>query len=236
MRGTPAIPVPHFLLPQTRAIETAMRRPSILFFLTIIAVAVVGAGQPPHPGALSEADRADLDKVSAYLNSLHTLQGEFVQIDPNGEIDQGTFYLERPGHLRFEYKPPSPILIVADGRYIAVANKKLKTVDRTLLSLTPLDLIIGDDIDLRHNDSILKVERQPGELIVDARTSRSRATPNLTLVFAEPELELRQWTVIDDQGLSTTVALRNLQPNVAIDPSLFVLRDMKAPVGIKQRD
>jgi hypothetical protein len=42
-------------------------------------------------------------------------------------------------------------------------------------------------------------------------------------VFAEPGLELRQWTVVDNQGLSTTVALQNVQTGVDMSNVSFAL-------------
>ncbi|MBU6297420.1 MAG: outer-membrane lipoprotein carrier protein LolA [Alphaproteobacteria bacterium] len=185
---------------------------------------------------LSDTDRADLDRVSAYLNSIHTLTGDFVQIDPDGEIDQGRFFMQKPGRMRFEYSPPNPILIVSDGSTVAVANRKLNTVDRYPLSATPLDLILSDDIDLRHDNEVMAVRRQPGELIIEARSSANRTKPNITLVFTDPVLELRQWTVVDDQGQTTTVALRDLQPGAAIDGQMFVLRNAPKAVGTRSRD
>jgi len=215
-----------------------MRRFASLAIVLLSVLLAVGAGQPPPPRHIdfSEADRADLDRVSAYLNSIHTLEGEFVQIDPDGGIDQGIFYLSKPGRLRFEYRPPSPLLIVSDGRTVAVSNSKLKTVDRYPLSATPLDLLLGDKIDLRRDGSIMAVLRQPGALVIEARTGRNRNKPNLAITFAEPDLELRQWTIVDDQGLTTTVALRNLMSGVSLDDKLFVLRDSKKPVGVKPRE
>jgi outer membrane lipoprotein-sorting protein len=214
-----------------------MRR--LVFLLALAAAAVVstGAGRPPPPRAItfSEADRADLDKVSAYLNGLRALQGGFVQIGPNGTIDQGRFYLLKPGKLRFEYQPPSPLLIVCDGRTFAVFNRKLKTVDRYPLSATPLELLLGDHVDLNKDDSIVRLQHQPGTLVVEARTSMNRSKANIAITFTYPSLELRQWTVIDDQGLPTTVALRDLQNGVAPADSLFVLRDTRG-VGAKPRD
>ena len=215
-----------------------MRRLANLLLIALLAAGLGGAGQPAPRRLIefSDADRADLDRVSAYLNSIRTLQGDFVQIGPDGQIDQGRFYLEKPGRMRFEYRPPNPILIVADGRTVAVANSKLKTVDRYPLSATPFGLILSDNIDLRHDNSILAVKHEAGELIVEARTSTNRSRPNLSLVFADPELELRQWTIIDDQGLQTTVALRDLEPGVVVDSQMFVLKDAKAAVGVKSRD
>jgi outer membrane lipoprotein-sorting protein len=215
-----------------------MRRLANLLLIALLGAGLGGAGQPAPRRLIefSEADRADLDRVSAYLNSIRTLQGDFVQIGPDGQIDQGRFYLEKPGRMRFEYRPPNPILIVADGRYVAVANRKLKTVDRYPLSATPLDLILADNIDLGHDNSILAVRHEAGSLIVEARTSSNRSKPNVALVFTDPELELRQWTIIDDQGLQTTVALRDLEPGIVVDSQMFVLKDEKAAVGVKSRD
>jgi outer membrane lipoprotein-sorting protein len=215
-----------------------MRRLANLLLIALLAAGLGGAGQPAPRRMIefSDADRADLDRVSAYLNSIRTLEGDFVQIDPDGQIDQGRFYLEKPGRIRFEYQPPNPILIVSDGHTVAVANRKLKTVDRYPLSATPLGLILADNIDLSHNDAILAVHHEAGALIVEARTNANRSKPNLAMVFADPVLELRQWTILDDQGLQTTVALRDLEPGAAIDGQLFVLKDARAPVGVKSRD
>jgi outer membrane lipoprotein-sorting protein len=41
-------------------------------------------------------------------------------------------------------------------------------------------------------------------------------------VFSDPGLELKQWTVVDAQGLATTVALRDIQTGVALQPELFL--------------
>ena len=212
-----------------------MRRFLQILVLAVAAVATVGAAPPPRHVEFSEADRADLDKVSAYLNSIRSLEGGFVQIGPNGEIDQGRFYLLKPGKLRFEYQPPSPLLIVSDGRTFAVYNSKLKTVDRYPLSATPLDLLLGEHIDLRKEDAIVKLQRQPGTLVIEARTAKNRSKPNIAITFSYPTLELRQWTVIDDAGLPTTVALRSLQSGTNPSGALFVLRDSKA-IGAKPRD
>jgi outer membrane lipoprotein-sorting protein len=218
--------------------ERAMRRLLQMTFLVVAVGLSTGAGQPPpqRPIEFSDTDRADLDRISAYLNAIHTLQGEFVQIGPNGQVDQGHFVMERPGKLRFDYNPPSPLKIVSDGRWVAVSNSKLNSFNRYPLSAFPLDLILGEGVDWRRDNSVMRVTHQPGMLVVEARTGRNRNKPNISITFAEPKLELRQWTIIDDQGLPTTVALRNLQENTPVDESQFVIRESRKPVGVKQRD
>ncbi len=204
-----------------------MRRFGFALFVLFAAPLLVGAGQPAPERHLdlSEADRAALDVISANLNGVATLKGAFVQIDPSGDVDQGTFYISKPGKMRFEYKPPSPTLIVSDGRTIAVTNTRLNTVDRYPLSETPLGLVLGNNIDLRHNPALVSVQHEQGSIVVGARTNNGMKRANISLVFSDPGYELRQWTVIDNQGLTTTVALRDLVPGAVLSPSLFLLPD-----------
>jgi outer membrane lipoprotein-sorting protein len=210
-------------------LETApitMRR--IVLALCICSVAVgFGAAMPDFRHELSDSDKADLDRVSAYLNGIHTMKAAFVQIGPEGQVDEGTFYIEKPGRMRFEYTPPNPTLVVSDGSTVAVENKRLETVDRYPIWSTPLNLILSNDVNLKKNQEIAGVEHQPGELIVNARSHSSQANGNITLVFAEPNLELRQWTVIDAQGLATTVSVRDVRQDVPLSASLFVIPDAK---------
>ena len=213
-----------------------MRRIARALLIAVCAPLLMGPGQAPPPRAqLSDADRAELDEISAYLNGITTLKGGFIQIEPNGAADEGTFYISKPGRMRFEYKPPSPTLIVSDGHTVAVANTRLNTVDRYPLSQTPLGLILDDKIDLGHNSQLVGVEHQQCAIVVALRTDNNHVKANIALVFSEPAYELRQWTVIDNQGLSTTVALRSLLPGTALAPSLFMLPD-KNPFAHRRQD
>jgi len=198
---------------------------AVLVFITTPLLMAGGLPAPSRPRDLSGADRVALDGISASLNRMATLKGDFVQVDPSGDVDQGAFYISKPGRMRFEYKPPSPTLIVSDGRTIAVANTRLNTVDRYPLSETPLGLVLGNDIDLRHSPALVSIQREPGLIVVGARSNLNVARANISLVFSDPGYELRQWTVIDNQGLTTTVALRDLVPGAVLSPSLFQLPD-----------
>ena len=204
-----------------------MRKIVLTFLAFVAAPLFMGAGHPapPHPLAVSDADRAVLDAISARLNEVATLKGDFVQVNPDGNLTEGVFYISKPGKMRFEYKPPTPTLIVADGRTVAVANTKLNTVDRYPLSETPLGLVLGNDVDLKNETALVSIERQPGTIVIGARSNGNMSRANISLVFSDPGYELRQWTVTDNQGLVTTVALRDLEAGTTLAPSLFLLPD-----------
>jgi outer membrane lipoprotein-sorting protein len=193
-------------------------------FCALLSVAFLsGAGQAPPQRRIefTPAQQAALDKVSTYLNSVRSLKSGFIQLGPDGQLDQGEFLLEKPGKLRFAYNPPSAALIVATDGKVYVQNKRLNTVDRYDLSDTPLGLLLDDKVNLKANTAITGIDMREDALVVHARTSNNRQQGNITLVFSNPQIELRQWTVKDNQGGTTMVALHNPEPGAAIDESLF---------------
>ena len=174
----------------------------------------------------SGADACDLARISNYLNGVKTLEGNFVQIGHDGELSEGLFYLRRPGRIRFEYKPPNPALVIADGTWVGIYDTRLNTLDRVPLKSTPLYILLRKRVDLRKEGAIRSIERAPGLMRVTAIDPDEPDQGSITMVFAENPLELRQWIVIDPQGLTTTVALSEMRSNVALDPNLFFIEDL----------
>src|ERR1700761_1692967 len=65
-----------------------MRRLMPIAAALFAAVALTGAGQQAPRRmyqAFSEQQKADLDKISAYLNTIHTLRSGFLQVGPDGQ-------------------------------------------------------------------------------------------------------------------------------------------------------
>jgi outer membrane lipoprotein-sorting protein len=201
-----------------------MRRFCLCLAAALSIVLLGGAGQPAPQRlyqAYDDQQKADLDKISAYLNGFQSLKASFVQIGPDGGMDQGEVSIQKPVQIRFEYRPPSPILIVATGGSVYVKNSRLNTRDQYDLSDTPLGLLLNARVDLKTNKAVIGVSEQNGAIVVRARTAANRNDANITLVFASPGIELRQWTVRDDQGGNTTVALQTVQLNAKLDSALF---------------
>ena len=178
------------------------------------------------PGLASgQASPADLIRISNYLNGIGTMQGTFVQIGPDGDLSEGQFYMRRPGRIRFEYRPPNPTVIVADGFWVGVVDRADKTLDRFPLSETPLDLLLRDRVNLRSERAVRKIERTSGQLRVEAIDPDAPEYGSLTMIFNDNPLELTQWVVVDGQGLATTVALSEVRRDVKLDPNLFRIED-----------
>ncbi|MBA4211039.1 MAG: hypothetical protein C0454_16060 [Parvibaculum sp.] len=178
--------------------------------------------------ATDAADAKALAEASAYLNALDSMQGDFLQMGPDGSVAEGKFYLRRPGRLRFEYNPPERLLVVADGTWVAVKDSAA-AAQRYPIASTPLSLILGRNVNLTESARVLNVETQPGALLITVADRKGEAPGHITLIFDQPRMQLRQWVVTDAQGLQTTVALRNVETGIRADNALFVLRDDQRP-------
>jgi outer membrane lipoprotein-sorting protein len=185
---------------------------------------------PFGKGSSSEASKFDakqqnlLDRISLYLSSVQTLVGSFVQVGPDGARTQGTFYIQKPGKVRFAYNPPSPIDVVADGSYVVVRNRDLDTQDLWRLSQTPLRYLLAEHIDLLHDTDVVSVSADDKFATVVIEESQIMVgTSRLAIMFDAKDLTLKQWTVTDPQGLNTTVAVFNLDPTKKPDPTNFVI-------------
>jgi outer membrane lipoprotein-sorting protein len=166
--------------------------------------------------------KAQAAKVSAYLSSLQTLVGNFVQVGPDGSKTKGDFYIQKPGKVRFEYDEPSQIAIVADGSSLAVRDKKLATQDIYPLSQTPLRFLLSDRIDLLKDTNVVSVTAD--DVFISVTIEEKQAligTSRLMLMIGTKDGQLKQWTVTDPQGYDTTIAVYNLDASKKVDPGLF---------------
>jgi outer membrane lipoprotein-sorting protein len=91
-----------------------------------------------------------------------------------------------------------------------------------------LALLLSDDIDLTTNTHVTAVHRQPGYVLVSANAASGATQSQITVTFTDPGLELRQWEVLDSQGLKTTVVLNDMQSGVDLPADLFVIREAEA--------
>lgn len=183
--------------------------------------------------ALSARDRADIQRVEAYLNGLTTLRARFIQIAQNGATAQGTALIWRPGRMRFDYDPPEPLLLIANAGQFMHYDKELRQPSIVPVGSTPLGILLRERITLAGDVTVAGVQREQGLLRVTIFRTGNAAEGRLTLVFAQEPLELRQWLVVDGQGRTTRVTLSAIETGVRLDRAAFDFNDprfLSAPV------
>jgi outer membrane lipoprotein-sorting protein len=177
---------------------------------------------PAAPGSLTVAQRTAVERVNGYFNSVSTLVGNFVQVGPDRKRLEGDFYLQKPGKVRFDYDPPSPVELIADGSSVIVRDRKLATQDLYPLSQTPLRFLLAEKLDLLKDTNIIGVYQD--DLFINVVIEEKHplvGTHRLMLMFGAKDSELKQWTITDPQGYDTTIAIFKLNQKDKPDPSLF---------------
>jgi len=179
---------------------------------------------------LSAGDLALVNKATNYLQSLGEVEGRFEQTNPRGTVQTGDIFLKRPGKARFQYDPPSGLVVVSDGKNVSTWDSRLRTFDRTPLGATPLAILLARQIRLDQDVEVFRVGRYDDGFYLSARsaTGQTRTEGYITVVFGDHPMQLRGWTLVDGQGQATKVKITSLTPQ-AIRPELFVLNDPRPP-------
>ena len=211
-----------------------MRRLLLAAGLSLPVVALAPGFAPAFaqaPPALSAQDRADVARAEAALNALHTLKARFQQIAPNGSVSDGTAWLQRPGRMRFQYDPPSPFLLVAGYGLLVFHDSQLGQTSNIPLGRTPLGLLLRENLKLSGDVTVSQVTRLPGQVQITLYRTASPGDGSITLIFAEPQMALVSWRVLDAQRQETRIRLSDVQLGGDFDQSLFAYVDPRALGG-----
>jgi outer membrane lipoprotein-sorting protein len=180
---------------------------------------------PRSTVTLDKEQRAQLEKINNYFNSITNLTGKFVQVGPDGSKTEGDFFMSKPGKVRFEYNDPSPIELISDGSAVAVRDRRLATQDIYPLSQTPLRFLLSDKLDLMKDANVVNVYSDDLFMtVVIEEKSVLAGTNRLMIMFGTKDHQLKQWTVTDPQGYDTTVAVSDLDSSRKPDPKLFKIQ------------
>lgn len=161
-------------------------------------------------------------KYENYLNSLKTLAGDFTQINSKGQKAQGKIQISRPGKMRLSYDPPSSLLIVADGKWLVTKDRQADEVNYVSLENTPAAFILRPHI--RFSGDVAITNIIPKDNHTTAISLIRREDPDagyITLVFEDNPVSLKEWSVVDTQGVETRVVLSNIQSNIQLPAGLF---------------
>lgn len=171
---------------------------------------------------LEGADAEDaLAKAEAYLNEIRTFSARFEQVDSRGRRATGRVYVQKPGKLRFEYDPPVPILIVANGNFLIHYDKELESATYLNQRDTPAWFLVAPDIELGGDVKVTDVERASGLLRVSLVKTSEPDEGGATLMFSEDPFRLVRWSITDPQGVTTEVALEDVLIGGQVDRTLF---------------
>lgn len=162
----------------------------------------------------------DIQKAEDYLRNLTTAKADFIQRAHNGARLSGTFYLDRPGRLRFEYNEVDDF-IVADGFFIYFFDSELREQTNAPIGQTLADFLLRKDLTLTGDIQVQEIGQENGLKTYLLAQSDDIAAGTVKLFFTKVPFALKKWQVTDAAGMTTEIELKNMEVNLKLDNSLF---------------
>lgn len=193
-----------------------LKRALFALVLLVIPAAVQAAPQ------LAAADRATVARAEAALNDIRSIESRFIQSSSNGGAAEGKLYVSRPGDLRIDYAPPTPLQVYADGTWLIYLDFELKEASQVPVDATPAAFLVRDRLSLSGDLTVTGVTRRDGRVWLDVVRTEDPDSGRLRLALDAATLSLLGWVVTDAQGVETRITLINPAFNRPIDKRVFV--------------
>ncbi|WP_053005829.1 LolA family protein [Kiloniella spongiae] len=184
------------------------------------------SNEPNGLTGLSPDEVSIVRRVEGYLNDLKSVSARFIQISSNGSLSEGKVSIQRPGQMRFEYDPPVPIIMIANGATLLYFDKKLKQSTYLPLWKTPLWFLIREKVELHKDIQILSAQESDSTIQLELKAEGESDGTQMTLLFSDNPISLRKWEVVDAQGITTQVSLINPVYDTTIDEDIFKTDDL----------
>jgi len=181
-----------------------------------------------------EQDAQKIQKIEDYLNNVKTMSASFVQTASNGSSSEGSLKVAKPNKIRMEYKEPANILIVGDGENIVYNDKDLDQVTNINYDDVPASLILADNIKIDGKQiKVSNYYEDKGSTVVTLRYPSKPEIAPITLTFTNSPFALRQWSIVDPQGIEVLVSLYDVETDTSFDNDTFKFKKAKSPLKYK---
>jgi outer membrane lipoprotein-sorting protein len=174
---------------------------------------------------MTDDEKKSLNRIEKYLTGLTSVMSDFIQVSPAGDLAAGKFYLMRPGKLRLQYDPPTPILMVTAGDYLVYYDYELKQVNYIDMDDTLIGFLARSEVRFDDTVKVIDLTKASGSLRVTLIQAKRPKDGMLTLEFADNPLSLRNVVITDSAGQKTTMSLNNAKFGIALDEELFKFKD-----------
>ena len=197
--------------------------PRYLYLITLIIIISYTQGKASNEKDLIKS------KIEDFFVNLHTLDADFIQVSPSGEVSNGKLLLDLPGKLRLDYINPNNILITCKGFWIVVQDRNSKSTNNIPLQQTPFSILLDKKINFSNKKIILNFKQELGIVTLKVQIAENEEIGELIMEFSEEPLMLKKWIIKDIVGDETTVLIQNAKFNRDLPFILFFPEDFPEP-------
>ena len=159
--------------------------------------------------------------VYSFFENLKTLEADFIQVGPSGNVTNGKVYFDLPGKLRIDYHKPNNLLITCKGFWIVIQDRNLKTTNNIPLKSSPFSILLEKQMSLSDKNFKTELKNKSGVISLTIKSSDNVQAGELILEFSEKPFNLKKWIIKDTFGNVTTVLVQNAKYNKKLSHLLF---------------
>ncbi|AFX98263.1 outer membrane lipocarrier LolA family protein [Candidatus Endolissoclinum faulkneri L2] len=204
-------------------------------FFAIFFIVVTGNPISAFGHVLKVIQKDDIQRIEDYFNQIITIHSDFLQINSAGLISRGVMWIERPGKMRFEYAPPSSVLLTSDGIWLTYQDNELKQTTQIPLISSPFSVLLSKYISFT-DDLVVQTLNKSCEMLLVQLYQRDDPTQGkIILAFQDNPLSLTQWSIIDNNGSEVKVVLLNPVFDLKFPSKLWRPKDFGQKFGALER-
>ena len=162
----------------------------------------------------------EIFKAEKWLNNITSMTADFIQVSSDGGSAEGKIFIKKNHGFRFEYSPPSPLLIVGRGNWVIVQDLIENTSNNYPLYQTPFSRFLSDNVSLSP-EGFQTLSRTKNGILEIKVISYEENGGFLQLDFSTNPFQLRRWIIIDQIGTEIAVTLQNHKFNIDLPASTF---------------
>ena len=197
----------------------------IRYFSVIISLIILISSQ----AVSSDQQKLLKTKIENFFVSLNTLEADFIQVSPSGNISNGKIFIDLPGKLRLDYNKPSNLLITCKGFWLVIQDRKRKSTNNIPLQQTPFSILLDKKINFNNNKIILDLKKSLGIISLKVQLAENVKAGELILEFSDNPFILKKWIIKDIIGDETTVLIQNTKFGHKLPFELFFPEDFPEP-------
>ena len=170
--------------------------------------------------AFEKNDLATL-QIEKFFKNFTTLDANFIQVSPSGNVSNGKIYLDLPGKLRIDYENPKNLLITCQGFWIVIQDRDTKTTNQIPVKSSPFGVLLENKSLLNNGNIKTEFSIKAGIVSLKINGQNNDKQGSLVLEFSENPFSLKKWIIQDSLGENTTVLIQNAKYNNELSHLLF---------------
>ena len=197
---------------------------TIKFFLYVFLIIL-----SCHASYAVEKNKSVKIQIKNFFENLITLEANFIQVSPSGNVSNGKVYMDLPGKLRIDYEKPKNLLITCKGFWIVIQDRESKTTNNIPVKNSPFALLLENTSFLNNQNIKTEYNIEAGIISLKLKSQNKDNQESLVLEFSENPFSLKKWVIQDSLGENTTVLIQNAKYNNKLSHLLFFPIDFPEP-------